>query len=1112
MKTITLKMLLQAGLVGASLIGPPLLLQQEAAAQSSTTGAVRGVVRDKGDGNAAVAGAPIAATSPALQGSQLVITDDQGGFLIDSLPPGMYTLTVYWNNAEFTRGNVLIQVGKQAFVPVGIDTGSEAAVGEKIEIVGSAPVVDQGSTKTGLSITEEYTKNIPVARTFGGVLGKAAGSQGDQYGTGFSGSQSVENTYIVEGLNTTDGAYGQQSSNLPTEFLDETEVITGGYNAEYGRSTGAVIAVVTKGGSNEFHGSVFGYYTPGALVASAEEIKSDDDAITGVSNLDFRTDLGAELGGPIIKDKLWFHVGYNPSFAKETRTRTISTRSDSFTGSGNTMAGADGFADDLDGDGFADTTPLSSRAWGESSQTHYFTGKLSGQVTPDHVFQISAFGSPGSATDTLTTVAAPESNRYKFDDGAFDVAAKWTSKKAWKNGSQTQFDAVLGYHVNYLDEQPFSAAQDTLSLRYEAEQSLTLFEDLEGGNLSGCEVNEDTGFVPCPVTSYLESGAGFLEKRSNSRTALVASVSHRMNSPIGYHTFKVGFDGDLSGYDTTRRYTGGSFYQEYGGLWLENRLLAGVPGRGVNDPLEDGEFICGGNAVCTSADDGLTNGTSNRNLGAFIQDSWQIRPNLTLNAGLRWEQQIGYVADSLRNLPASQQVTALGDPIPDIGYKLDNMFAPRIGLIFDPTQEGKAKLFGHWGRFYENVPMDLNIRSFGDERTQLDLLFCGNENGDPLVHGSVDDLGGALRACDPNYETGERLDYALLGSELSFVSPGLKAQYMDELVLGAEYELMPDFKVGANYIHRTLPRVIEDVSTDAGNHYAITNPGENFDEQAEDLQARADAFYEQAMDATGDEAARLEQLGDSYAIKAQQLFDVKNMDKPSRTYDGIQLTASQRPTSRSLLQASYTYSRTKGNFPGLFSTETNQLNPNINSIYDLPDLMANRYGALGQDRPHLLKVDGFYQIDLKKAGAVVLGGSFRAQSGMPHNTLAGHPVYGSDESYLLARGGVDRSPATWQVDVKASYGRKLNKTMTLEGFVDVFNLFNNQAELDADERYTVDNAQPIVGGDMEDLAHSKTIDPDGYAANLTPTVNKNYGNLNSRQAPLSMRFGLRLSF
>ena len=111
--------------------------------------------------------------------------------------------------------------------------------------------------------------------------------------------------------------FGGLSSNLPNEFIQETEVITGGYNAEFGRATGGIVNVVTKQGSNEFHGSVFGYFQPGALIANAKAIQREGGSIDSQTDLDYRYDIGAELGGPIIKDKLWFHVGFNPSFAHD---------------------------------------------------------------------------------------------------------------------------------------------------------------------------------------------------------------------------------------------------------------------------------------------------------------------------------------------------------------------------------------------------------------------------------------------------------------------------------------------------------------------------------------------------------------------------------------------------------------------------------------------------------------------------------------------------------------------------------------------------------------------------------------------------------------------------
>jgi hypothetical protein len=246
--------------------------------------------------------------------------------------------------------------------------------------------------------------------------------------------------------------------------------------------------------------------------------------------------------------------------------------------------------------------------------------------------------------------------------------------------------------------------------------------------------------------------------------------------------------------------------------------------------------------------------------------------------------------------------------------------------------------------------------------------------------------------------------------------------------------------------------------------------------------------------------------------RAQGLRFVKNFDKPSRVYDAVTLRAEQRPSKRSLLVASYTYSRERGNYPGLFSTETNQLDPNITSLYDLPDLMANRFGPLGLDRPHNIKLDGFYQFDLKQAGLVTLGSSIHAQSGIAHNVLGSHPVYGDGESYLLPRGSVARSPVTSNADLHLSYGRKLDKDKTLEAFVNIFNVIDQQDELNVDEIYTFDNSLPVVGGDLEDLRHAKSLPQGTSMANTTLKKNLNFNHTNANTVPRSFQFGMRLTF
>ena len=1077
-------------------------------ADALTTGSLRGVVKDKNTNEPGV-GATVVATSPALQGEQVVIADETGSYFITNLPPGVYTLTVYYNDTTFSRPNVLVQVGKEAFISIGVD--STAGKGEVIPITGTAPIVDQGSTKIGATITADYTNNVPTGRTFGAVMAGAAGAQGDAYGISFAGATSAENTYVVEGLNTTDTGFGTLSSNLPNEFIQETEVITGGYNAEFGRATGAIVNVVTKSGSNEFHGSVFGHLQPSALTAAAETIKRQGTAIDRVTNQDYRYDLGAELGGPIIKDKLWFHVGITPTVIKNTTTRIVNTQVDQLDNkTGMPIMDAagnhgDGIPDIDPSTGFTVRQPIAKRDIGTDAKLYYFTAKLTGALSSNHQWQISGFGNPENDTALLGTVRDPNTARVKVDQGAYDLSGKWTSKF---NEGKTQLDAVAGFHHGFNNNTPFTSAYDVVGIRYGYTRSLYDFADLEGmDTIAACKDgplgtagNPSPDPFPrianCPVVNYTDQGAGFLESRNNDRTSAVIAVTQRVKA-AGQHVFKAGLDLELSTYDSGRRYSGGAFITADALSDPTDRLSGQFT---INQFLkydQNGNVPCGldtngdgtGDAKCSVIPQ-LNADTNDRSIAGYIQDQWQILPNLTINAGIRWEQQVGYVAGFLQNSTAPDT----GQKIPEVAYQLDNLIAPRIGFIYDPTQEGKAKLFGHWGRFYENIPMDMNVRAFGGETIRSTSIGT-DQAGDPTMdcrfdHGSPN-LANSLLGCP----TGSTV---ALGGGINYFAPGTQGQYTQELILGAEYEVLPDVTVGANYIHRSLPVVIEDMSTDGGSNYFIGNPSESYDAEAANLD-------KQAM---GTSDPKLKVL---YQSRANWLRAVKFYDPPSRNYDALQLTVKKRPTGNSLLQASYTYSRAKGNYPGLFSTETNQLDPNITSMYDLPDLMPNRYGPSGLDRPHNLKIDGFYQWNLKKAGLLITGVSFRAQSGIPHNTLAAHPVYGLDESYLLPRGALYRSPATSQVDTHFSYGYQLARTTRLEGFVDIFNLFNSQDETDIDERYTNQVSLPIVGGDAQDLLHAKRTAARRQTNNIV-TPNLNYGRLSNRQAPLTGQLGFRLTF
>jgi outer membrane receptor protein involved in Fe transport len=1099
----------------ALLFGAGSLIKTEVAfAQASSVGQLRGVVKDKGTNEAAV-GATVVATSPSLQGEQVVITDETGQYFITSLPAGAYTLTVYYNDATYARGNVLVQVGKEAVINITVNSAENAGKpkGEVITISGVAPIVDQGSTKTGLTLTEDYTKNVPTGRTFGATMGAAAGSQGDQYGISFAGATSVENTYVIEGINTTDTAYGQLSSNLPNEFISETEVITGGYNAEYGRATGGIVNVVTKQGSNEFHGSVFGNLSPSSFTAAAKVVQTEGGSIDYQANPGNVWDTGFEVGGPIIKDKLWFHVGFDPSVANVSAQRIVQTQVDD---------NQDGVPDVDPATGLLKHQEVSRSQVDGSTKTYYFTGKINGAVDQNNQFQISVFGNPDTAHAPLGAgrvgPVGLTDDAIDGTGGAEDVSAKWTSKL---NNGKTQIDAVVGYHHATTGATSPTAVGNESLVYYNYARSLNDFQDIEGSQISA-KCSDGPGdpypkIANCPVTGYQESGLGLLSQNTNDRATASLSITQRVKA-AGYHVFKGGVDYEGSTYDSQSTYTGGLGYFRRSantaaggpGTWRFNsfyQIERNLTDAEIADPTTvmtgPGETICSNGRALCKASGTLNADTSDTSIGAYLQDSWQIVPNFTINAGVRYENQAAGTAKQLQGT-----VTPEGETVGNTGFSVNN-WAPRIGFVWDPSQEGKSKIFAHWGRFYENVPMDLNVRSFGGEIDNVanlgaKHLLPGATGYDPncnVDHGTVPgDLGTTVSKCS------DFTQVAILGGGTEFVTPGLSGQYSDELIIGAEYEVLPDVKVTVNYIHRTLPVVMEDILTGTGDYY-ITNPSENFDSESAALATKA-AAEQMSTD------PKVKAQGDLDAGRAAGEARIKLFDKPARNYDGVQFQLTQRPTKNSLILASYTYSKEQGNFPGLFSTETGQLDPNITSEFDLPSLMANRYGAMGLDRPHNFKVDGFYRFDLKQAGLVTLGASVRLQSGIPHNVLGADPSYGPGESYLLPRGVADRSPTTGQADIHVAYGRRLGKKNEIEIFGDVFNLTDAQQEATQDEIYTNDSAKPIVGGDMNDLKHLKTIDDTTLLeTSHTPTLNPNFEHTTAYlQAPRSFRFGVRLTF
>ena len=305
-------------------VGVALLLAAGGVARAQeTTGRVTGRVTDK-DTNAPLGGVTVVLQGP--QGEDATLTDDKGEYLFTSLPVGPYVLRFYAANAtsQVEQRDVIIGADKMVRVNAKIASTVPAQGQEKYVITGKPPVVDIGSARVGAEFNQDFMDNVPLNRTYGDILSRAPGAFVDPSGNvSIGGSTGLENIYIVNGVNVTGIEYGNLESgtpsigggtNLPLEFLQQVDVSAGGYQASLGGGMGGVINSVLKSGSNEFHGSVFSYWAPYWMAKDPTPITTVGRSLGYVRMPDYDTSIGAEVGGPIIKDRLFFWAGFAPRF------------------------------------------------------------------------------------------------------------------------------------------------------------------------------------------------------------------------------------------------------------------------------------------------------------------------------------------------------------------------------------------------------------------------------------------------------------------------------------------------------------------------------------------------------------------------------------------------------------------------------------------------------------------------------------------------------------------------------------------------------------------------------------------------------------------------------
>jgi hypothetical protein len=403
----------------------------------------------------------------------------------------------------------------------------------------------------------------------------------------------------------------------------------------------------------------------------------------------------------------------------------------------------------------------------------------------------------------------------------------------------------------------------------------------------------------------------------------------------------------------------------------------------------------------------------------------------------------------------------------EVSATIGNNVAPRLGFVWDFLGTGKSKIFAHWGKFYETIPMDIVIRSYGDEIS----IFSYNLSDDP------NDV-----ASDPTVRSSR-----ILGG-ISRTDPATKGQHLEELVAGVEWEFAPDWAAGFKYIKRDLKKVIEDALAADGDYF-IGNPSEGLMTDTYDI-GYAYGYNE-------DLCAVPETCPNFHPI-----------DTPTREFTGYEFTLQKRFSNNFQFITSLLFSDLKGNYDGLFQASTGQLDPNLNSAFDYADFQVNNEGNLSNDIPFQFKFDGIYRFNF----GLSTGLSAFYTDGTPITAMGYSTAYNNWEYYLSERGAMGRSDAYWEADLHFGYPIKLGSSLELNLLLDIFNVFNNQSETLRDIRWTNANTtyEPTAAIDWETGESMPAISPSDDTGR--PPTNAGWNTTSRWTQPTTARIGVRLSF
>jgi hypothetical protein len=994
-------------------------------------------------------------------------------------------------------------------VDLALEVGTAAEV---VEVSGQAPVIDVTSNANQTNLTAETLNDTPHGYSFQSVIqyapmarneplaggsagmtgnsgGSLPGSAGNGQPVGFSigGAADSESSYLVEGQDTENISGGASNANVPFQFIQEVQVKTSGIEAEHGGALGGVINVVMKKGSNAYHGSFFGTYESDGMDGSPNEVlrydptpvvtAPDDDSQYYQPKKDhFRiAQTGFTVGGPVVKDRLWFFLGFAPEY--NSRARTVNF-------------GPEICLIDFPTTGGCPNQALGNQIFNNDTQQYFSTARLDGTLSQ----KVRVFGSwlyQYSRASGVSLPFADPTNPNLLNSGGINVGAGTVSGIITP---LSQYSHGLGYSSPNATYN--FGADITLSPQVVATTRFgyffTNYHDF-GWPTQGVDLDTQVGVVPgsgvdnagnlLPAALQVAGGTttapfdqSFTEVNASKHFQFDQDVAFFKSGWAGTHNIKGGYQlNHLS--NVINQHGNLPFAFEYLGAGQGYRpstangnavcgapatISGGVvtPGSGLDAEWTPGQpvapgtpGVCAGQygylqvqdfATVLKTPAGAVVPASDWNHALFVQDAWTVGHGLTLNLGLRIEKE---------TLPAP---SGIGVNISSINFSWSDKIEPRLGAAWG-SRDGKLKIFGSYGVTNDVMKLLLAQTSWGAQGFETCNYPLGPDAGGSFSNSDITlqyNAGG--RACPTgvatvgaNFQGGvvpAALTDAGTGSSLienvNFrpeepVSPGVKPYRQHEYVAGVDYQLRRDWAIEARYDRRRLDHVIEDASLadpNAFEIYTIVNPGEN---------------KNQTIDGY---ANYLTSIGDAYgpgtaAFNPTGAFGTcptcPNLPKAVRNYDGLEFRVTKTTSHGLAGMFSYTWSSLWGNYTGLTTTDqidggtTGRNSPDTTRSFDEPFYYfgangKSNNGPLPTDRPNTFKGNVYYQLPWKGNTNTTTFGLFQvAYQGSPMSAFTDvglasgeTPIEGT---YIFGRGkwvNATTDPTTGFVDFGTPYSRR----------------------------------------------------------------------------------------